>query len=251
MALLTVSSLDDYVDDLGGTNSNSYQDAPKHRAYDRWTNNVIAEIQEAMEDYDFQGEESTHDLVANQREYIFPTDLLKIKRIDLKIDGTNWKKASELDANQIADNYAQEADIITRFTNDEPFVDFLDNSFKIYSGTISNVTGGIKLTYAKQIVGQDTNGGDITNFTADSDKSNLPQFAQMILVFGALVDYYTDKNEELMRRYNMKIWGNALGRPPERYQIGGLMRQAINYYTSKAPDRQAAMASAYSEEDFN
>lgn len=251
MALLQISSIDDYVDDLGGTNTTTYTDAAKHRAYDRWSNNVIAELMEAMQDYDFQGEISTRDLTANQREYIFPTDLLKIKRIDLKLDGSNWKRASELDASQIGDNYASEADITARFNNSEPYVEFLDNSFMIYSGTISTVSGGIKLTYSKQIVGRNSSEADLTSFSADTDKSNLPEFAQMILVYGALHDYFIDKNEEMRRKYCKLIWGNPDGRPPETEQIGGLMRQIINYYTSKQPDRQSSIGNVYQEEDFN
>ncbi|QGH73335.1 MAG: hypothetical protein [Siphoviridae sp. cttb18] len=251
MANLTVAELDDYVDDLGGTNTTTYTDAAKHRAYDRWSNNIIAEIMEAMQDYDFQGEISTHDIVASQREYIFPTDILKIKRIDLKLDGSNWKRASEIDASQLGNSYAAEADIIARFTNDEPYVEFLDNSFMIYSGSISNVTGGIKLTYSKQVVGLNASNEDITNFTADTHKSNLPQFAQMALIYGALIDYFTDKDENMVRKFNKRLWGNPDGRPPEIDQIGGLMRQIINYYTSKQPDRQSAMQNAYQEEDFN
>lgn len=252
MSLLQLSALDDYCDDIGGTNSTIYSDASKHRAYDRWSNNIIAEIMESMQGYDFQGEISTHDLNAGQREYLFPTDLLKIKRIDLKLDGINWKKAGELDANQVGDAYAQESDITSRFFNSEPFIDYLDNSFVIYSGTITDVTGGIKLTYAKEIVGQDNSGADIVNFTSDTDKSNLPEFAQMALVYGALIDFFTDRSDNnMLAKFNIRLYGNPTGRPSNAQMIGGLMKQIKDYYTSKSPDQLIALSAIYDERSFN
>lgn len=248
---ITISTLDDYIDDLAGSNSGSYTDAKKHRSMTRWMHNLTAEVMEAMSDSDFQGEISTHDLVVNRREYLFPTDLLKIKRIDLKLDGSNWYKASRLDESQIGDNYASEADIVERFTNTDPFVSYFDNSYFIYSGTIIDVTDGIKITYDKAIVGETSAGVDITSFTADDDVTNLPEFAQMFLVYGACKDHFLDKTDDKqLQKFNLLMYGNGAGRPAETRQIGGLLRQIINYYTNRSPDEQMSFSTTYSEEDF-
>ena len=249
--MLNALLLDAYVDDIGGTNSTTFASTAKRRAYDRWSNNIIAEIMMAMADFDFQAEISTHDLVANQREYILPVDFLTVKRVDAMLDGVNWHRVSELDAAQLGDSYAQESDITQKFTNDAPFFDMLDSSIMIYSGTIAGVTGGLKLTYSKEVVGQNASGQDIQNIVADTDVSNLPEFAQMALVYGALIDFFTDRTDNLMlQKFNLKLYGNAAGRPADQQKIGGLLKQILNYYTSKDPDKQMSIAQAYSDEDF-
>lgn len=212
---------------------------------------VNTEVMRAMKDIDFQGEKSTHDLVADQREYLNPTDLLKLKKVDLKLDGTNWKTAGFFDASEVPDKLASEADIISRFSNSEPKVDFMDEGFFIYSGTIINVTGGILLWYDKDIVGQDTNGSDITAFSASTDVPTLLPFAAQAMVLWAIIDWYeSHPNEVKLRRFNTKLWGNPGGRPADDRQIGGLMRQVINHYSDRNPDRKMEMSSVHQQENY-
>ena len=148
-----ISTLDDYIDDIANTDTTSYTDTDKHASMTRWAHVLTEEVVDAQDDWDFQGEIATTSLVANQREYTFPTDILKIKRIDLKLDGSNWYQASRLDESEIGDSIASESDITEQFTNTEPYVSFYDKSFFIWSGTITAVTGGIKIWYSEEIVG--------------------------------------------------------------------------------------------------
>lgn len=253
----TASDLSQKMDDVGGTNTTVLPLTTRYRSFDTWMQNLSQEIQDAMEDYNFQGEQSVHDLVFSggvpQREYLFPVDLLKIKRIDISFDGTNWVKADEIDPNEIGDNYANEAAITSRFVNSDPKVMYIENGFVILSGTwASTVSGGIKLTYSKEIVGQDASAADILNFSALTDVPNLPEFAKMWLVYGALLDFYTNEtNDYLIAKFNRLMYGNSGGRPADQKQIGGLLRQVLNYYASKSPDQQIQMDSAYQQLDFN
>lgn len=247
----TIANLLTDVTRQGGIDSNRYSSSVIMRVFTVAAQAINTEVMRVMKDVDFQGEKSTHNLNANQREYINPSDLLKLKKVDLKLDGSNWKTATPFDASEVPDKLASEADIVSRFTNSEPFVDFMDESFFIYSGTISSVTDGILLWYDKDIVGQDTNGNDITAFSASTDVPTLLPFAAQAMVLWAIIDWYeSHPNEAKLRRFNTKLWGNPGGRPADDRQIGGLMRQILNHYGDRNPDRKIEMSSVYNQEDF-
>ena len=249
----TIANLLTDVTRQGGIDSSRYSSANIMRVFTIAAQNINTEVMRAMKDVDFQGEKSTHDLVVNQREYLNPSDLLKLKKVDLKLDGSNWKTANPFDASEVPDKLAAEADIISRFTNDNPYVDFMDESFFIYSGTIINVTGGILLWYDKDIVGQDTNGNDITSFSVSTDVPTLLPFAAQAMVLWAIIDWYeSHPNEAKLRRFNKKLWGrlNPEGRPEDDRLIGGLMRQIINHYSDRNPDRKIEMSSVHKQEDY-
>lgn len=249
----TISTLLSDVTREGGIPSAKYSNSDIMRVMTIAAHQINAEVMRVMKDNDFQGEKSTHDLVANQREYRNPSDLFKLKRVDLKIDGSNWRTARPFDANEVPDKLASEADIIANFSNDDPRVDIMDESYFIYSGTITNVTGGILLWYDKDIVGADTNGNDITSFSATTDVPTLITFACQALVLWAIIDWYENHpDEKKLARFNKKLWGemNPNGRPEDDRKIGGLMRQIINHYSEKLPDRKMNFGSAHMQEYY-
>src|SRR3989304_3191047 len=89
----------------------------------------------------------TTSLVADQREYLFPSDFLaRMKRIEAKLDGTNWIKLFEMDLSG-HDKPTNETNITLHFSNEEghAFYDNLRKALYIYSGTITSVTDGLKL----------------------------------------------------------------------------------------------------------
>src|SRR3990167_10275985 len=127
----TIANLLTDVTRKGGISTDRYTNALIMRVFTTGAQSLNAIVMRAMKDIDFQGEKSTHDLVASQREYLFPNDLIKVKKIDLKIDGTNWKTAGFFDESEVIDKLAAEADIITRFNTNEPKVALYDESFFI------------------------------------------------------------------------------------------------------------------------
>jgi hypothetical protein len=246
-----ISTLDDYIDDIANTDTTSYTDADKHASMTRWAHIITEEIIDAQDDWDFQGEIATANLVANQREYTFPTDILKIKRIELKLDGSNWYPANWIDESEIGTSIASESDITENFDNTKPYVALLDKSFFIYSGTITAVTGGIKIWYSEEIVGVDTNGTDITSFSADTDKSNLAEFAQMALVCGAVLDFADRyENVNLAARMNLRLYGNSGGRPADSASMGGLMGRIRNFYSRRIQDKKIVLQPYSGLEDY-
>lgn len=87
-------------------------------------------------------------LVADQREYPLPQDMLaSIKRVEAKLDGTNWIKLNEMDIVSISYSLLTESEITQNFNNQEggAFFDLTRKSLYIYSGTITAVTDGLKV----------------------------------------------------------------------------------------------------------
>lgn len=90
----------------------------------------------------------TINLALNQRDYPVPSDILsRLKRVEAKLDGTNWLRLDEIDITQIRTPITLEADIVKYFSNnqDDCFYDLLRKSIYIYSGSIISVTAGLSL----------------------------------------------------------------------------------------------------------
>jgi len=187
--MATISTLQDQVRYLSNTNSADYSDADIRTNLTRWAHLFTTEILDSMDMWDFQGEISTANLVANQNEYVFPIDVLKIKRVEVSYDGTNWYKADFFDVSQKGG--ALSGNEINDFTQVEPKVEAYDQSLFLYPTPTSAVTAGLKIWYSEELVGKDTDGDDITSFSADTDKPNIRDAFQRGLVWGAVQDYAT------------------------------------------------------------
>jgi len=246
---MQISALETYIDDIANTDTSAYSSAKKKTALSRWGHIILEEVIDAQDDWDFQGEIATASLVANQREYVFPSDILKIKKIELKLDGTNWKTAEFTDESQITCPY-NETDIIANFTNDTPFVTFYDNSFFIWSGTITAVTGGIRIWYSEEVIGTDSSGDDVSAFSADTDSPNLPIFAQMALVYGAISDWAETRDPVLAGRMNIRLYGHNSGRPADSASVGGLIGRIRDFFSRRIQDKKVIITSSSRMENY-
>lgn len=109
---------------------------------------IAQEIIKQNEDYFILP--ATTDLVANQREYPFPANILnQIKAVELKFAtaDTTYIRAREIDLNTDKVG-SDEATIVANYDNDTPAYDIMRGSLWIRSGTIVNATAGIKLWFA-------------------------------------------------------------------------------------------------------
>jgi len=228
---MILSALDDILNRITNTDTTSYSDDDKHVDLTRATHLMVSEIIKSQGSWDFQGEIATADLVANQREYIFPTDILKIKKIELKIDGSNWTKAQIIDVSEIGTPVGSESDITNNFDSTQPKVELFDTGYRIYSGTISAVTKGIKIWYSEENVGVDDSGADITSFSTDTDKPNINEAFQMGLVYGAGKIY--------AQQYELWEKVKAFNIESETY-----IRRAKEWYGNRAPDTPITVAGA-------
>jgi hypothetical protein len=111
---------------------------------------ICKEVSRADEDY--FGMETVRDLIADQRNYKFPSYVLsKIKLTQAKVDGTNWRELNEFDVNERSKNSlpemtTDEASIIKNWAGKRPSFDIFGGELIIYSDTpIIDVVGGLKL----------------------------------------------------------------------------------------------------------
>ena len=153
------------VRDLTGTDSTSFPNA-KMLLYTNIAKDDIAEEVVQIND-DWFDIEQIANLVASQREYPFPDDLLRsVKMVEITLDGTVWKRLTEFDITSYsitqtdpvkpynsrdidsarARATTDETTITEQFSDNTPMYDNDGNSIVLYTeSTIPAVTGGLKL----------------------------------------------------------------------------------------------------------
>jgi hypothetical protein len=171
---MTGTEFAEYIRTATQTNSTTFTDAQIISYTNAVRNAMCAEIREASSDLFVIP--YTDDLVANQREYPLPENAFEngVKQIELKLDGTNFVKAEPFDINNDP-RATSESDIISGFSNAAPKYDTFRNSIKIYSGTISAVTGGLACQFFVYPPKMSTDGsGSTFNIAGSTDLSAAP-----------------------------------------------------------------------------
>jgi len=149
------------------SNSTTFTDANILMLANIFKDDISAKIStEVSEDY-FGLKFDTH-LVSGQREYPFPAEVMgRIKYLQAKLDGTNWKRLNETDLS-IYGKAVEESNIQEQYADKDPEYDIWDNGIYILSGdAIIDVTYGLKLWAIIYPA-------DIPNLTATSDLSTNP-----------------------------------------------------------------------------
>lgn len=234
---MQLSAIHDQINFFTNTTTTEYSDSDMSANATRWAHLLTTEIKDACDGWDFQFETATANLAADQREYIFPSALLTIKKVQLKLDGTNWIDAAFFDPQETGYPIASESDIVNRFTNDSPFVDVGDRSLFIYSGAITDVTAGIKIWYTEENVGQDTNLNDITSFSTDTDTPNIAEAFQRGLVYGPAMDYFI--------KWEIPDQAKLMEQKLEK-----IITRMKKFYGQRAQGRKYTIQSAYGLEDY-
>jgi len=170
-----------------------------------------------MDEWDFNSQIATTSLVANQQEYRFPTSILKIKRVEITYDGTNWYKAEPMDLAERG-SVSDSTTVNNDFDTTEPFYDTTDNSLFLYPIPTAASSSGLKIWYEEEI----------TELSATTDEPNIPELYQRILSFGASLDYAI--KEELTTKINIIT-----------IQLNEMIDQLKKYYGSRSVDRNMIM----------
>lgn len=164
---------------LTNTNSTTYSDADTlvnlNTAYDTFTDEIL----NCVDDWDFQGEVATTNLVASQQEYVFPSDIVKIKRVEVSYDGTNWYTSTPMDINEKSDDTSTTS-IANDFSTAEPYHDIMDSSVFLYPIPTANVTAGLKIWYGK----------NATALSTGTDSPGILRAFHKGLAYAAAEDYF-------------------------------------------------------------
>lgn len=119
---------------------------------------VITMILASQDEWDFDDSNHTDfpilttDLVADQPDYALAVaeKILKIKRVEISFDGSNWYRCNPIDINEISDP-TDTTTIANRFSQTEPYYDILYGSIFLYPIPTANSTGGLKLWVTREI----------------------------------------------------------------------------------------------------
>lgn len=149
---MTGQNFASYIRELTYTNSSTLTDATIVLIANVIKDDFATEIIKANED--LFGMPATRDLVASsssdvtRREYTLPEDLLQIKEVEAKLDGTNVIRLREVDYNTYKKTRDESA-ITTYFANEEgkAFYEIFRRSLWILSGAITATTDGLSLLY--------------------------------------------------------------------------------------------------------
>lgn len=178
------------------TNTTSYPTADITRNLNKWYQELSADVLLSMDEWDVQGEIATASLVAAQQEYTWPTNLLRIKRVEISYDGgSTWYRAHPIDVQEPEVSIATTAKIANNFTTSDPRYDSHDNSLFFFPVPTANSTNGLKIWYEKEV----------TELSSNSDEPNLAEPFHRLLSIGAAYDYATKKGLPIANQLLQKL----------------------------------------------
>lgn len=178
---------------------------------------------------DYFGLRFERDLVAGQREYDLPNELMgRIKYVQVKLDGTNWEKLNETDLS-IYGKSIDESTIQLEYGEKDPEFDFWDQGLYILSGdAIIAVTDGLKIwaiIYPS----------DIANLTGTNDLSvnpddythGIPKPAHELLARRVSIAYKSSKDKPIPLSEKEKLYEVDLAQAIQNLKDANLDRSVL------------------------
>ena len=192
---------------------------------------LMSEVFDSMDDWDIKGEIATSSLISGQNEYVFPTDIAKIKRIEVSYDGINWHNVDFVDINQGRNSNSESRD----FSN--PFAEIFDNSIFLKPTPETTILMGLRIWYSKESVGESATGSDISAFSLVSDVPIIRPAFRKALAYIASIDYFTQFKEWT----SVNVMENKLEKVVARMRI---------FYGNRISDRQVIVQGVSSLENY-
>lgn len=167
-----------------------------------WYRLVISWVVLATGIWEFQGEVSTANLVQNQVEYVLPTRLVALNRVELLYPNqSSYVTATRIDDKQVEDGAFGNGSISIG-SEGAPVFRVFDNSIFIYPKPSANVTNGIRIELVE----------DLTDLSSGTDEPNLNPLIHRVLSIGAAYDYLvTTEAQRKASSYYTQIFGSYEG----------------------------------------
>lgn len=224
------------ITNLTSADTNQFPNSDRVIDLNYWYNKVASMILDSADEVDFDDSNNTNypiwqaNTVADQQDYDFPSGLIKVKRVEVSYDGTNYVKAEPFDINETG-LPTDTTSIANHFSENTPFYDTMAGAMFLYPIPDSSVTNGLKIWGDR----------DVTEFVAAdlADNTKSPGFdAQfhMILAYGVAMEYAiknTLANTELIKR-----------------ELQDLEFRLRRHYGKKQKDRQYQLGGVYDVSDF-
>lgn len=197
------------------------------RLINSWYHKVETMILRAQDNWDFDDSNKTDlpilttNLVASQQDYTLPTGTLKVKRVKVALDGTNWYWATPVDIDEATGGTT--ASTISASENaNKPEYDIIGSSIFLYPTPTANRTSCLKIWASREP----------TEFTTASTTAE-PGFDEAfhrMLSLGASYDYALAHSLE-----------NVVAL---RNEIDTYERRLTDYYKNKNKDVVSRLAPA-------
>jgi len=218
------------IDFLCNTDSSSYSTPDKTRNINRWQHIVVAEILDSMDEWDFQGNKAYSDLTANKWDYSWPTEILKIKRVEVDYDDDGkYVVAKPIDSSTYGGTIATSAEINNIFSEGEPYYDAYGDKLYLYPVPDTAVNSGLIVWYTKNVnefTAMDTSWP--TNMVGNSGEPAFAEPFHRILSLGASLDYA--KKHQLNELY--------------------LFEKLRKFYSTRAADKILSLKTRYYSENY-
>lgn len=256
---MTISDINSFVTLRTGADTNAFTAAQRLISTNRWQNKILTMVLQSMDEWDFDDSvitstypTATRALVAGRRDYAFSTaawsligkeggsaganaaiNPLKIKRVDITYDGTNYYKAEPFDANETGLGLGNDTTTDARFSKNQPVYDIRDNAIWIYPmGDATDVANSAKIRV--------TLVREMTDFTSSdvSTGTKEPSFDEpfhVMIALGMAYDWFMGKADD---RAN-KTWQELMD-----YE-----KRLREHYGTKQKDRVYTLTAAYENYD--
>lgn len=134
---------------------------------------------------------------SNQEAYLLPTDMVKLKRVEITYDGTNWYKVTLEDDNEFRDFAMSATNIGNNFTQSQPYANVFGNVLYLRPIPTTAVSGGLRAYY----IGRPTL---ITNISLDA--FGIPTDYQGYLVYGIAGEVATRQGDSALSAAMFQKW---------------------------------------------
>ncbi len=216
------------IDSICGTNSTNYQLADKNRRLNAGLDEYFHISMKVCGDWSAEDSGNTDfaiattNIVANQTDYSFPSDLLVLDRVEAKDSAGNWtllEPIIEKEINEALDEYRDVSGTINQYRK-------AGNSLFVYPVSDSNITAGLKIYYRRAFDYSTVSG---TTFTPAVP--GIPSIHHMWLARKAALPYLVEKGKD------------------SKNDITSLIAQGTedikDYYTGRQKDKQLTIRPIY------
>jgi len=216
------------IDSLCGTNSTTYPLIDKLRRLNTGLDDYFHISMKTCGDWSVEDSGrtdfaiATTNIVANQSNYSFPSELLLLERVEAKDSAGNWtllEPIIEKEVGYALDEYYDTAGIPNTYRK-------VGNALFIYPASSANVTSGLKIYYRRAFTYATQTGGTFTP-TAPA----IPSVHHNWLAYTASLPYLISKG--LSQK-------NDVASERER-----LTKQIEEYYTAREKDRSLKLSTKY------
>lgn len=185
-SITSAPSIMEDIDFLVGTNSTSFKPEDKLRIINKINYDVTSDILRYESNWEFDDTNktdfpiATRNLVASQKDYSLPTELVKLVRVEVMDSGGNFQKVQQFDETQVSQALSE----FNETAGLPLYYREIGNSIELYpapSSSSTTLTAGLKCYYQRVI----------TDFTT-SDASVEPGFSKQfhpILSYGTAYEY--------------------------------------------------------------